>query len=334
MRMKVRHPVFDYLFTFIVVCNTITLSLDAYGASDELSNFLETIGNYFTYIFIYELGSKVFALGPKKYLQDDMNKLDGSVVMMSIFEKIYTAAVSTGGGSSLKTFKTLKMLRTLRVFRILRLLRKLKSMQTILQVMTKSYSSFIYITMLLFLFILIFALLGSQFFAGIFDNFPWYGSELSKQNYDSIEFAIMTCFNIMQGENWNNLIIQIAWASPDLTTLFVGMVYLVIWFFIGNYIMLNLFLSILLDAFFEDAAEEEDEELLKQKRLEKKLRIAENKRRKDKNKVFMNKKELLGKQTKKKGDIFDEYEDLEDLDEEQMANIFKSEGLMIKSEEE
>ena len=90
MRMKVRHPVFDYLFTFIVVCNTVTLSLDSYGASEELQNFLETIGNYFTYIFIYELGSKIFALGPKKYLQDDMNKLDGSVVMMSIFEKIYT----------------------------------------------------------------------------------------------------------------------------------------------------------------------------------------------------------------------------------------------------
>lgn len=67
----------------------------------------------------------------------------------------------------------------------------------------------------------------------------------------------------MQGENWNNLIIQIAWAAKDLTTLFVGMVYLVIWFFIGNYIMLNLFLSILLDAFFDDAAEEEDEELVK-----------------------------------------------------------------------
>jgi hypothetical protein len=48
-----------------------------------------------------------------------------------------------------------------------------------------------------------------------------------------------------------------------LTSLFVGQVYLIIWLFIGNYIMLNLFLSILLDAFFEDAAEEEDEELLK-----------------------------------------------------------------------
>jgi hypothetical protein len=36
-----------------------------------------------------------------------------------------------------------------------------------------------------------------------------------------------------------------------------------IWFFIGNYILLNLFLSILLDAFFEDAEEEEDEDVVK-----------------------------------------------------------------------
>jgi hypothetical protein len=46
------------------------------------------------------------------------------------------------------------------------------------------------------------------------------------------------------------------------------------------------------------------------------MRIAEKKRRKDKNKVYMNKKALLGKHLLKKGDVFDEYEDLEDLDEE------------------
>ena len=78
------------------------------------------------------MGLKILALGVEKYLADDMHKLDGTVVMMSLFEMIYTAIVSSGGGSSLKTLKTLKMLRTLRVFRILRLLRKLKSMQTIL----------------------------------------------------------------------------------------------------------------------------------------------------------------------------------------------------------
>jgi hypothetical protein len=40
------------------------------------------------------MGSKILALGLKKYLADDMHKLDGSVVLMSIFEMIYTAVVS------------------------------------------------------------------------------------------------------------------------------------------------------------------------------------------------------------------------------------------------
>ena len=67
----------------------------------------------------------------------------------------------------------------------------------------------------MFLFILIFALLGSQFFNGIFENFPWYLPEQTKQNWDSIQFAILTVFNLMQGENWNNMVFQIAWAAKD-----------------------------------------------------------------------------------------------------------------------
>ena len=57
--------------------------------------------------------------------------------------------------------------------------------------------------MLLFLFILIFSLLGMAFFHGLFVNYP---GGLPKQNWDSINFAIITSFNIMQSENWNNII--------------------------------------------------------------------------------------------------------------------------------
>ena len=84
---------FDYLFTYIVICNTITLSLNSYGISNQLSNTLETFGSIFTYIFIYEMGSKILALGIKKYFYDDMHKLDGTVVLLSLFEMIYTAVV-------------------------------------------------------------------------------------------------------------------------------------------------------------------------------------------------------------------------------------------------
>jgi hypothetical protein len=57
-----------------------------------------------------------------------------------------------------------------------------------------------------------------------------------------------------------------AWAAKDLTSLYVGMLYLCIWLFIGNYIMLNLFLSILLDAFFEAPEIEDDPEFIEEKK--------------------------------------------------------------------
>ena len=57
-----------------------------------------------------------------------------------------------------------------------------------------------------------------------------------------------------------------AWAAKDLTSLYVGMMYLCIWLFIGNYIMLNLFLSILLDAFFDAPDIEDDPELIEEKK--------------------------------------------------------------------
>lgn len=40
LRIMVRHPLFDNFFTFVVLCNTTTLALDAYGNSAELENNL------------------------------------------------------------------------------------------------------------------------------------------------------------------------------------------------------------------------------------------------------------------------------------------------------
>ena len=104
------------------------MALDAYGNTIELENYLQLLNSYFTYIFISEMTSKIFALSISKYVGDPMNLLDGSVVIMSIFEIIYTHVVSNDGTSNIKTLKTLRLIRTFRVFRVARLLRALKSM--------------------------------------------------------------------------------------------------------------------------------------------------------------------------------------------------------------
>jgi uncharacterized protein YpmB len=63
-------------------------------------------------------------------------------------------------------------------------------------------------------------------------------------------------------------------------------IYFISWIFLGNFILLNLFLAILLDSFLEEGEEEDLDEIEHQKYL-KKLRKADKLKRMNKNKIIM-----------------------------------------------
>lgn len=116
-------------------------------------------------------------------------------------------------------------------------------------------------------------------------------------------------------------------------------IYLIAWIFIGNFILLNLFLAILIDAFLEQDEEEINPEDLAAIRERKKARALARKRKGQKKQVIMAgvqkalppSKVLFGQaQTT----LEEELEDIEDLDEEQVKGIFKKEGYMAIDDEE
>jgi hypothetical protein len=158
LKYIVKHSLFDNAMTFCVLLNTIVMGMDHYGIDEKQFNDLEYAGTIFTYIFIGEMTSKLVAIGPSKYFGDKMNWLDFTVVSTSLIEILMMAA--GGGGGNLSAFKTLRVLRTFRVLRVARLLRALKSMQMIIAVIMRSAESFFYITLLMFVFIFIYTLLG------------------------------------------------------------------------------------------------------------------------------------------------------------------------------
>lgn len=134
------------------------------------------------------MSSKIIAIGPSKYLKDKMNWLDGGVVSLSIVELIMTAVGGSGG--NLSAFRTIRVFRTFRILRVARLLRALKSMQVILAVIQRSAGSFVYITLLMFVFIFIYTLLGMQIFGGQFN----FADGKPRGNYDEFIIAFLTVF--------------------------------------------------------------------------------------------------------------------------------------------
>jgi len=109
------------------------------------------------------MGLKILAIGIKKWAADRMNFMDGSIVILSCVELIFMS-----GGGALSALRSIRIFRIFRILRVARLLRGLKSMIQIVNVISRAMQSFIYMTMLLFLFIFIYALLGMQVFGGTF----------------------------------------------------------------------------------------------------------------------------------------------------------------------
>ena len=247
-RMLVRHAkmkeyviatkVYAFFQGFIMFCilaNSALMACYYHGMSDAYALQLGVFNDVFTYIFIGEMGIMLFIHNPKAYVQDSSMLFDGFLVMFSIVDLILSS-LGSDGGSLLQFLSVFRITRVLRIFRIAK---NLESMAVIIDVLTKSISSFGYIAMLLLLFMFIFTVLGMQLFAGKLKDDP-------RNHCDNFWICLVTVFQILTGENWNQLIESFLQTS-NVSLLTVG--YFVMWIFFGQYVLLNLILAVIMEQF-------------------------------------------------------------------------------------
>jgi len=72
--------------TSCILINTIVLSLDRYPIQKNEEMVYDYINTAATFIFICEMIIKIFGLGLKTYLSDNMNLFDGLVCIISLVE--------------------------------------------------------------------------------------------------------------------------------------------------------------------------------------------------------------------------------------------------------
>jgi hypothetical protein len=82
-----------------------------------------TANTFFTLTFAIEMFLRIIAIGPTKYLDDKMNYMDGTIVMLSLVEMMFMS-----GKGALSALRAVRIFRVFRVLRVARLLRGLKSM--------------------------------------------------------------------------------------------------------------------------------------------------------------------------------------------------------------
>ena len=151
---------FAYLIMAGIFANTVVLSMDRYPMTVDEEETIGVANSVFTYFFIGEMVLKLYALTPKYYAKDPYNLFDAFIVIMSIFELIMEKAVKGYEGSAISG------LRAVRIFRVFKMAKEWRSLNTLLKMLQETLAEIVNFAILLILFMLIFALVGMQFFAG------------------------------------------------------------------------------------------------------------------------------------------------------------------------
>uniref|UniRef100_A0A6Q2XDJ2 Voltage-dependent L-type calcium channel subunit alpha n=1 Tax=Esox lucius TaxID=8010 RepID=A0A6Q2XDJ2_ESOLU len=237
-RLAVKSVPFYWLVIILVFLNTLTISSEHYNQPDWLTQIQDVANKVLLGLFTCEMMTKMYSLGLQAYFVSLFNRFDCFVVCGGITETILVElAIMSPLGIS--------VFRCVRLLRIFKVTRHWQSLSNLVASLLNSMKSIASLLLLLFLFIIIFSLLGMQVFGGKF-NFD--ETQTKRSTFDNFPQALLTVFQILTGEDWNAVMYDgiMAYGGPSSSGMIVSF-YFIILFICGNYILLNVFLAIAVD---------------------------------------------------------------------------------------
>ncbi|KAK0132300.1 Dihydropyridine-sensitive L-type skeletal muscle calcium channel subunit alpha-1 [Merluccius polli] len=242
-RMYVKSKLFHWWVILLVFLNTLAVATEHHQQSQRLTDWQGTANKLLLSMFAIEMLMKMYALGLPSYFMSLFNRFDCFVVSTGILELILV-------NMDIMSAMGISVLRCIRLLRLLKVTKYWTSLSNLVASLLNSMRSIACLLLLLFLFIVIFSLLGMQVFGGRF-NFP--NQPKPRSTFDSFPQALISVFQILTGEDWNTIMYDGIMAYG------------------GPIILLNVFLAIAVDNLAEaeslTSAQKEKAEEKKRKKV-------------------------------------------------------------------
>ncbi|XP_048693477.2 sodium channel protein type 5 subunit alpha-like isoform X1 [Caretta caretta] len=250
----VMDPFTDLAITVCIVMNTIFMALEHYNMTNTFK-FMLRVGNMvFTGIFTAEMILKIIALDPYYYFQQRWNIFDSLIVTLSLIELGLPRTKGSKGGG------TLSVLRSFRLLRVFKLAKSWPTLNTLIKIIGNSVGALGNLTLVLAIIVFIFAVVGMQLFGKNYGENCHKISEDCKPRWHFMDFfhSFLIIFRILCGE-W----IETMWGCMVVAEQPLCLLVFLLVMVIGNLVVLNLFIALLLNSFSADnlQAPEDDGEM-------------------------------------------------------------------------
>nr|XP_043880718.1 sodium channel, voltage gated, type VIII, alpha subunit b isoform X2 [Solea senegalensis] len=256
MWLKIKHivylivmdPFVDLAITICIVLNTLFMAMEHYPMTEHFQGVLSVGNLVFTGIFAGEMFAKLIAMDPYYYFQEGWNCFDGFIVTLSLVEL------------GLADVEGLSVLRSFRLLRVFKLAKSWPTLNMLIKIIGNSVGALGNLTLVLAIIVFIFAVVGMQLFGKSYKDCVCKiapDCKLPRWHMHDFFHSFLIVFRVLCGEwietMWDCM--EVAGQTMCLTVFMMVMV-------IGNLVVLNLFLALLLSSFSADnlAATDDDGE--------------------------------------------------------------------------
>ena len=155
---------FDFIILVFIACNCITLAMERPNIPpwSVERQVLDIMNNVFTIVFTIEMGLKAVSTGlvygENAYFKSGWNIMDGTLVIVSLFDTIVTVLF----GTTSKIFDILRVFRLVRALRPLRVINRAPGLKLVVQTLLSSLKPIGNIVLICCTFFIIFGILGVQ----------------------------------------------------------------------------------------------------------------------------------------------------------------------------
>uniref|UniRef100_UPI0037E7A686 sodium channel, voltage-gated, type I like, alpha b isoform X8 n=1 Tax=Semicossyphus pulcher TaxID=241346 RepID=UPI0037E7A686 len=245
----VMDPFVDLAITICIVLNTLFMAMEHYPMTKEFDNVLSVGNLVFTGIFTAEMCFKIIALDPYYYFQEGWNIFDGIIVSLSLMEL------------GLANVEGLSVLRSFRLLRVFKLAKSWPTLNMLIKIIGNSVGALGNLTLVLAIIVFIFAVVGMQLFGKSYKECVCKISDectLPRWHMHDFFHSFLIVFRVLCGE-W----IETMWDCMEVAGQSMCLIVFMMVMVIGNLVVLNLFLALLLSSFSADnlAATDDDSEM-------------------------------------------------------------------------
>ncbi|XP_062426842.1 sodium channel protein type 5 subunit alpha-like [Rhea pennata] len=237
LKLVMLDPFVDLFIMVCIMMNTLSLALDYPGMPAVYSHMIRTSDKVFTMIFTAEVVLKIIALDPYHYFQQKQNIFDSVIVMISLI-----------------SFQ--ENLSFFRLVRIFKLAKSWQALNTLMKIILNSVGALGNLTLVLVIIVFIFAVVGKQVLGKCYEE-NYHRINVDKNlrwHMKDFFHSFLIIFRILCGE-WIEMMWECMRVAGEGLCLPIFLLVLVI----GNLVVLNLFIALLLSSLSTDSSMEQVE---------------------------------------------------------------------------